>query len=151
VLLNTATGAEWNSQEHSAHCTCSLRCRDPRKKCAKYDLVGIAPSRTLPQSGERPPTGFQSAKAPINQPTAIIATYCTVNLTDVLRSTPLVPRILMVKVPVDVDPLVLIVNLEVPLPVTELGLKLALEFAGSPRAEKVTVPLKPLSAVMVTV
>jgi hypothetical protein len=57
----------------------------------------------------------------------------------------------MEKVPVDVDGLVLIVKVEVPLPVTEVGLKLAVEFAGKPRAENVTVPLKPLSAVTFTV
>ena len=64
---------------------------------------------------------------------------------------PLFPLILTAKVPVDVDALVLIVNVDVPPPVTELGLKLAVEPDGNPRTENVTVPLKPLRAVTVTV
>jgi hypothetical protein len=47
--------------------------------------------------------------------------------------------------------LVFIVNVEVPLPVTEPGLKLAVELDGNPRTENVTVPLKPLCDVTVTV
>jgi hypothetical protein len=47
--------------------------------------------------------------------------------------------------------LVLIVNVDVPPPVTELGLKLVVEPDGNPRTENVTVPLKPLRAVTVTV
>ena len=90
-------------------------------------------------------------QGPINQQIPIISTYCTVKLTVVLCVTPLVPRILMEKVPVDVDALVVIVKVEVPLPVTEVGLKLAVEFAGNPRTENDTVPLKPLSAVTFTV
>ena len=81
----------------------------------------------------------------------MISGYCTVKVTFVLRSTPLVPRTLIVNVPVGVEALVLIVNVEVPLPVTELGLKLALEFAGKPRTENVTVPLKEFCSVTVTV
>jgi hypothetical protein len=56
-----------------------------------------------------------------------------------------------VKVPVDVDALVLTVNVDVPWPVTEPGLKLALEPDGNPRTVNVTVPLKPLIAAAVTV
>jgi len=56
-----------------------------------------------------------------------------------------------VNVPVDVDALVLTVIVDVPWPVTELGLKLALEFNGNPRTLSVTVPLKPLIGVTVTV
>jgi len=51
----------------------------------------------------------------------------------------------------DVEELVLIVNVEVPWPVTEPGLKLALAFVGNPRTRNVTCPLKPLTAVTVTV
>jgi hypothetical protein len=43
------------------------------------------------------------------------------------------------------------VNLEVPLPVTEPGLKLAVELVGNPRTLNVTVPLKPLIGVTVAV
>ena len=64
---------------------------------------------------------------------------------------PLVPLILSENVPVDVDALVLIVKVDVPWPVTELGLKLALELSGNPRARNVTSPLKPLIADTVTV
>ncbi len=56
----------------------------------------------------------------------------------------LVPLIFKVKVPVDVDEVVLTVMVEVPEPVTELGLKLALELDGKPRRLNFTVPLKPL-------
>jgi len=56
-----------------------------------------------------------------------------------------------VNVPVDVDALVLIVIVDVPWPVTEIGLKLALELSGNPRTLSVTVPLKPLIGVTVTV
>jgi hypothetical protein len=56
-----------------------------------------------------------------------------------------------VKVPVDVDALVFTVSVDVPCPVTEPGLKLALELNGNPRTLNVTVPLKPLIAVEVTV
>jgi len=42
---------------------------------------------------------------------------------------------------------VLTVIVDVPWPVTELGLKLALEFDGNPRTLSDTVPLKPLIAV----
>jgi hypothetical protein len=64
---------------------------------------------------------------------------------------PLEPLILTLKVPVVVDEVVLIVNVDVPCPVTEEGLKLALEREGKPRAERVTVPVNPLTAVTVTV
>jgi len=64
---------------------------------------------------------------------------------------PLVPLILNVEVPVGVDALVLTVNVDVPWPVTEPGLKLALEPDGKPRTLNVTVPLKPLIGATVTV
>jgi len=56
-----------------------------------------------------------------------------------------------VKVPVDVDVLVLTVIVDVPCPVTELGLKVAVELNGNPRTLNATVPLKPLIAATVTV
>ena len=69
-----------------------------------------------------------------------------------LRVTPpLVPLILNENVPVDVDALVLTVSVDAPWPVTELGLKLAVELNGNPRTLNVTVPLKPLIAAMVAV
>jgi hypothetical protein len=55
------------------------------------------------------------------------------------------------KVPVDVDEVVLTVTVDVPWAVTELGLKPALEPEGSPRALNVTPPVKPLIEVTVTV
>ena len=55
------------------------------------------------------------------------------------------------KVPVEVDEVVLIVSVDVPLPTTEVGLKLAVAPDGSPRTENVTVPVNPLSALTVAV
>jgi hypothetical protein len=45
---------------------------------------------------------------------------------------------------------VVIVNVEVPEPVTEVGLKLAVAPDGKPLALKVTVPEKPFEGVTVT-
>ena len=56
----------------------------------------------------------------------------------------------MVNVPLDV-PLLLRVRVEVPLPVTVVGLKVAVTPAGSVPVDSDTVPLKPFSAVMVIV
>jgi hypothetical protein len=56
-----------------------------------------------------------------------------------------------VKVPVDVDELVLIVIVDAPWPVTEAELKLLVELDGNPRTLNVTVPLKPLMVATVTV
>ena len=53
--------------------------------------------------------------------------------------------------PVDVDALVLIVKVDDPWPVTELGLNVAVAFVGNPRTRNDTVPLKPLIAATVTV
>jgi len=47
--------------------------------------------------------------------------------------------------------LVLTVIVDVPWPVTELGLKLALELSGNPRTLNATGPLKPLIEATVTV
>jgi hypothetical protein len=58
----------------------------------------------------------------------------------------------MVNVPVAVwPPLPVNVRVEVPLPVTLAGLKLAVTPDGSAPVDRETVPLKPLSAVMVIV
>jgi hypothetical protein len=63
---------------------------------------------------------------------------------------PLVALIRNVNVPVEVNVLVLTVMVDVPCPVTEAGLKLAVELVGSPRTRNVTAPLKPLIAATVT-
>jgi hypothetical protein len=64
---------------------------------------------------------------------------------------PLVPLILKLKVPVEVEALVVIISMDVPWPVTEVGLKLAVELDGNPRTRNVTVPLNPPVAPTVTV
>jgi hypothetical protein len=56
-----------------------------------------------------------------------------------------------VNVPVDVLREVEIVSVELPEPLTEAGLKLALVRLGSPVTAKLTGPLNPLLGVMVTV
>ena len=50
-----------------------------------------------------------------------------------------------------VDELVVTVIVDVPWPVTEVGLKLAVELDGNPRTRNVTVPLNPPVAPTVTV
>ena len=76
----------------------------------------------------------------------------TVRCTVVLCVVPLLfPLILTLKVPVEVDEVVLMVKVDVPWPATDVGLKLAVAPDGRLRAENVTVPVKPLSAVTVTV
>jgi hypothetical protein len=65
---------------------------------------------------------------------------------------PLVPVTVTVKVPAGVwPPLPVKVRVEVPLPATLAGLKLAETPAGSEPVDSETVPLKPFSDVMVTV
>jgi hypothetical protein len=66
---------------------------------------------------------------------------------------PLVPVMVMVNTPVWVPgPLPVNVSVDVPLPpVTLAGLKLAVTPVGSALVESVTVPLNPLSEVIVTV
>jgi len=56
----------------------------------------------------------------------------------------------MVNVPLDA-PLLVKVRVEVPLPVTLVGLKLAVTPAGRVPVDSETVPVKPFSDVMVTV
>jgi hypothetical protein len=77
---------------------------------------------------------------------------CSVTVVEWVR-LPLVPVMVMVNTPVWVPgPLPVNVSVEVPPPpVTLAGLKLALTPVGSPLVESVTVPLNPLSEVMVTV
>lgn len=87
-------------------------------------------------------------KAPIPELIVTACIYWTTSCTVVL---PLVPRILSEKVPVEVDELLLIVNVDVPWPVPELGLKVAMELVGNPRTRNVTSPLKLLMVDTVTV
>lgn len=61
------------------------------------------------------------------------------------------PVIFSVNVPRGVLERVVIVSLEVPEPVTDVGLNVAVVREGKPLTLKLTVPLKPLSAVTVTV
>jgi hypothetical protein len=57
----------------------------------------------------------------------------------------------MVKVPVEADVLARMVAVDVPLPVTEEGLRVPVTPEGKERAASDTLPVKPLSAVTVTV
>ena len=67
-------------------------------------------------------------------------------------NVPLVPLIVRVLVPMGVLLFVVIVSVEVHEgPLADLGLKLAVERAGSPVTLKLTLPAKPLSGVTVTV
>jgi hypothetical protein len=75
-------------------------------------------------------------------------TSCTVTL---WLARLLVPLILNEKVPVVVEELVVMVSVDVPPPFTEVGLKVAVEFVGSPLILNDTVPVKPLIGVTVTV
>ena len=61
---------------------------------------------------------------------------------------PLVPVMVIVKLPAGVEPLVETLSVEDPEPLTEVGLKLAEAPAGNPLALKETLPLKPLIAPM---
>ena len=64
---------------------------------------------------------------------------------------PLVPLMVSVLVPVFPLGFVVTVMLEVPVPVTEFGLKFAEARDGNPPALKFTAPVKPLTGVIVTV
>ena len=61
------------------------------------------------------------------------------------------PWIVTVKVPVDVELVVVMVSVEFPEFTTEAGLKLAVALLGSPLVFRLTVPAKPFCAPMVTV
>src|ERR1700719_1946593 len=69
----------------------------------------------------------------------------------VCTSEPLVPVTVAVNVPVDPPVVVLTVKVLEPEPGNEVGLKLPVTPDGSPDTPKLTVPLKPLMAVAVTV
>jgi hypothetical protein len=64
---------------------------------------------------------------------------------------PEVPVIVNWEVPVDVLLFVVTVSVELPEPVTEVGLKLAPVRVGNPETLKPTVPVNPPVGVMVTV
>ena len=61
------------------------------------------------------------------------------------------PLMVRVKVPIGVLRLVLMVRVDEPDELTEAGLKLALVRPGRPETRRLTVPLKPLPGVTVTV
>ena len=64
---------------------------------------------------------------------------------------PLVPVIVMVLEPFGVEPEVVTVSVDVPDPLIDVGLKLAVAFAGRPPALRPTAPLNPFCGVIVTV
>ena len=75
-----------------------------------------------------------------------------VRLTEVVGDrVPLVPVIVRVEVLTGVVPLVVMVRVEVPEPVTVAGLKLPLAPEGRPLTLSATVPVKPPEGVTVTV
>jgi hypothetical protein len=66
-------------------------------------------------------------------------------------SAPLVPLIVSVEVPTGVLPVVVTVKVELPVPVTVAGEKLAVAPAGNPLALSAMEPEKPENAVVLTV
>jgi len=66
-------------------------------------------------------------------------------------SEPLVPLIVRFELPAGVVAAVVIVKVELPPAVTEVGLNKAVAPAGKPLSEKPTVPVNPPSAVVLTV
>ena len=64
---------------------------------------------------------------------------------------PLVPVMVTVELPAGVVLLVATVNVEVPAPLTDPGVKVAVAPAGKPLALSITAPLKPLMALTVAV
>jgi hypothetical protein len=64
---------------------------------------------------------------------------------------PLAPAIWRVEVPPGVDAEVVTVSVELPAPVIDVGLKLAVAPAGNPVRLSATLPLKPFTAVVDTV
>jgi hypothetical protein len=76
----------------------------------------------------------------------------TTKLTVVVCVTlPLIPVIVSVDVPTGVLPVVVTVNVELPVPVTVAGEKLAVAPAGNPLALSAMDPEKPENAVVLTV
>lgn len=59
---------------------------------------------------------------------------------------PLVPVMVRVNIPLGVDLLVLTVRVDVPEPVTEVGLNVPVARRGSPLTLKLTVPVNPFKA-----
>ena len=66
-------------------------------------------------------------------------------------NAPLTPWMVRVEVPGVAADLTLTDMVEVPEPVTEVGLKVAVTRLGKPVTLRVTVPVNPFTAVMVTV
>jgi hypothetical protein len=64
---------------------------------------------------------------------------------------PLVPVIVRVEVPAAAELLVVMVSVDVPEPLTEAGLRVAVTPAGAPLTPNATAPLKPLIALTVAV
>src|SRR5260370_32685927 len=76
----------------------------------------------------------------------------TTNVTVVVCvKLPLVPVMASVGLPVGVELLVETVSVEVPEPLTEVGLNVAVASVGKPLALRATLPLKPFTAVTVAV
>ena len=72
--------------------------------------------------------------------------YLTVSdAVAVCEVVPLVPVTMRVTFPNGVEDAVCTFSVELPAPVTDLGLKLAVAPCGSPDTERVTVPVNPLS------
>ena len=64
---------------------------------------------------------------------------------------PLVPVTVSVELPAGVVPVVVIVSVELPEPITDAGLKAAVAPVGNPLALRFAVPANPFSAPMATV
>lgn len=64
---------------------------------------------------------------------------------------PLVPVMVTVKAPAEVELVVETVRVELPEPVTEVGLKVPAAPLGNPLTLRLTVPVKPFSAPMLIV
>src|SRR5579859_102673 len=106
-----------------------------------------------------PPLKKASAANGVTAPPPELTWYTGVMLTGLITSVtitvcvrlPLVPVIVRVELPVGVLLLVEMVSVEVPAPLIDAGLKLAVAPAGKPLALSVTAPLKPLTAPIVVV
>jgi hypothetical protein len=73
----------------------------------------------------------------------------TTNVTVVeCNSVPLVPVIVRVYVPIGIVVAVETVSVELPEPVTDVGLKIPVAPVGSPLTLRLTMPVKPLSALI---
>jgi hypothetical protein len=82
----------------------------------------------------------------------VVPPEVTISVTVVAWTrVPLVPVIVRVELPTGVLALVVTVMVDDPVPVTVVGLKLAVTPVGNPLALKVTIPLKPPDGVTVAV